>query len=109
MGRNFDRRVEVVFPVEDPGLRARITDEILPAFLSDNVKAHLLRPDGRYEKASRPGKAKTHQAQLHFRQLAREQLSRVREAISDRGFRISDLGNVACRLHSNSTSASRSP
>jgi polyphosphate kinase len=77
MGRNFDRRVEVVFPVEDPALRARITDEILPAFLSDNVKAHLLRPDGRYERTPRAGKAKTHQAQLHFRQLAREQLSRV--------------------------------
>ncbi len=77
MGRNFDRRVEVVFPVEDPGLRARITDEILPAFLSDNVKAHLLRNDGRYERVARPAKTKTHQAQLHFRQLAREQLARV--------------------------------
>jgi polyphosphate kinase len=77
MGRNFDRRVEVVFPVEDPALRARITDEILPAFLSDNVKAHLLRPDSRYEKAARAAKAKTHQSQLHFRQLAREQHLRV--------------------------------
>ena len=77
MGRNFDRRVEVVFPVEDPGLRARITDEILPAFLSDNVKAHLLRNDGRYERVQRPPKTKTHQAQLHFRQLARAQPARV--------------------------------
>ena len=77
MGRNFDRRVEVVFPVEDSSLRARITDEILPAFLSDNVKAHILLSDGRYERVQRAPKAKTHQAQLHFRQLARAQLARV--------------------------------
>ncbi len=50
MPRNFDRRVEVVFPVEDEGLKTRITDEILPAYLSDNVKARLLRSDGTYER-----------------------------------------------------------
>ena len=72
MQRNFDRRVEVVFPVEDEALKARVTDEILPAFLSDNVKARVLRSDGTYERRH-PGEGeKTRQAQLTFRQLARK-------------------------------------
>ena len=54
MQRNFDRRVEVVFPVEDEALKARITDEILPAFLNDNVKARVLRTDGDV-RAAAPG------------------------------------------------------
>ena len=72
MQRNFDRRVEVVFPVEDEILKARITDEILPAFLHDDVKARVLRTDGTYERR-RPGKGEpVQQAQLMFRQLARK-------------------------------------
>ena len=54
MARNFDRRVEVVFPIEEPALRARITDEILPAFLSDNVKAHELPPTGATSASTAP-------------------------------------------------------
>lgn len=72
MPRNFDRRVEVVFPVEDEALRTRMTDEILPAFLSDDVKARQLRADGTYERRRpAPGQA-SHQAQLFFRQMARK-------------------------------------
>jgi polyphosphate kinase len=72
MPRNFDRRVEVVFPVEDEGLKARITDEILPAYLADNVKARLLLPDGTYERRHPVGDEPTQQAQLTFRRLARK-------------------------------------
>jgi polyphosphate kinase len=72
MPRNFDRRVEVVFPVEDEALKARITDEILPVYLADNVKARLLRPDGTYERRHPVGDEATHQAQLTFRQMARK-------------------------------------
>ena len=72
MQRNFDRRVEVVFPVEDEALKARVTDEILPAFLDDNVKARVLRTDGTYERRH-PGEGEpTRQAQLTFRQWARK-------------------------------------
>ncbi len=72
MPRNFDRRVEVVFPVEDELLKARITDEILPAFLTDNVKSRQLRADGTYERRH-PAKDETpHQAQYFFRQIARK-------------------------------------
>ncbi|MBX7196211.1 MAG: polyphosphate kinase 1, partial [Sandaracinaceae bacterium] len=41
MPRNFHRRVEVLFPIEEPALRARIVDEILAVELRDDVKAHL--------------------------------------------------------------------
>ena len=72
MPRNFDRRVEVVFPVEDEALKARIIDEILPVYLADNVKARQLRPDGTYERRHPVGDEATHQAQLTFRQMARK-------------------------------------
>ena len=55
MPRNLDRRVEIVFPVEDE----RIKDEIkhvLDLEFRDNVKAHILQPDGTYEKQDKRGK-----------------------------------------------------
>lgn len=51
MPRNFFRRVEVVFPVEDEKLKARLHDEILLSGLADNVKARILQPDGTYKRA----------------------------------------------------------
>ena len=50
MPRNFIRRVETAFPIEDPALKERILDEILGTQLADNVKARVLLPDGRYER-----------------------------------------------------------
>lgn len=48
MPRNFDRRVEVVFPVEDKALKNRVIDEILAVTLLDDAKARVLRRDGTY-------------------------------------------------------------
>ncbi len=75
MPRNLFRRVEVVFPVLDPGLRKRITDVIIPGYLSDCVKARVLGPDGIYTRAVCPPGKETCQAQLHFRNLARKAAS----------------------------------
>ncbi len=50
MSRNLDRRVEIVFPVEDQQLVARIRDHVLGTFLSDTVNAHLLQSDGTYHR-----------------------------------------------------------
>jgi polyphosphate kinase len=47
MPRNLNRRVEVMFPVEDPENCSRLKD-ILEIYLQDNVKARELRPDGSY-------------------------------------------------------------
>ncbi len=48
MPRNFYRRVEVMFPIEQADLRDRILHEIVPAYLMDNVKARVLQSDGCY-------------------------------------------------------------
>ena len=52
MPRNFFRRIEVMFPVEDLQLKARICDRVLPTILSDNVKARTQNPDGSYRRAA---------------------------------------------------------
>jgi polyphosphate kinase len=62
MPRNLYERVEVQFPIRDAGHRARIRDEILAAYLADNAKARILRPDGTYVSA-RPLKQKPFNAQ----------------------------------------------
>jgi polyphosphate kinase len=48
MPRNLYERVETMFPVKDGLLRERIRQEILDAYLSDTVKARVLRRDGAY-------------------------------------------------------------
>jgi polyphosphate kinase len=53
MPRNLFERCEVVFPVRDEAAKARILDEILPAYLADTVKARLQQPDGTYLRASK--------------------------------------------------------
>ena len=52
MPRNLFERCEVAFPVRDPAVKARLHDEILPAYLADTVKARLQQPDGTYLRAS---------------------------------------------------------
>ncbi len=55
MPRNLDKRVEIMFPVEDPKLKEQVI-HILEVQLADNVKAHILQPDGTYEKIDKRGK-----------------------------------------------------
>jgi polyphosphate kinase len=53
MPRNLFERCEVVFPVRDPAVLARIHGEILPAYMADTVKARIQQPDGNYLRASK--------------------------------------------------------
>ena len=55
MPRNLDRRVEIMFPVEDETLMEQIL-HVLKVQFQDNVKAHILMPDGTYEKPDKRGK-----------------------------------------------------
>jgi polyphosphate kinase len=48
MPRNLDRRVETLFPVEDPGLLCAIRDRILRVHLQDTAQAWELLSDGTY-------------------------------------------------------------
>jgi polyphosphate kinase len=55
MPRNLVERCEVLFPVTQPDLKDRLRNEILKAYLDDNIKARLLQPDGEYIRAPRTG------------------------------------------------------
>lgn len=55
MPRNLDRRVEILFPVEDEKLKKQVF-HILEVELMDNTKAHLLGDDGTYSKIDKRGK-----------------------------------------------------
>ena len=73
MPRNFRRRVEILFPIEDPRLQSRIVDGILGVALMDNVKARELQPDGTYRRVApaRPGEPSI-RSQVEFQNMARE-------------------------------------
>ena len=57
MPRNLNRRVELLFPIEDPDCRARVK-EVLDVELADTIRAHFLSPDGSYHKLDLRGKEK---------------------------------------------------
>jgi polyphosphate kinase len=50
MDRNLSRRVEVVWPIEQPNLKQRLIREVLATTLGDNVKARELASDGSYRR-----------------------------------------------------------
>ena len=66
MGRNLDRRVEILFPVLDPRLIRQVKSEVLDTCLQDTAKARTLHADGSYRKAPAPseGEALDSQAEL---------------------------------------------
>ena len=71
MPRNFHRRVETAFRLEDPKICDEIAHEILPAFLDDRIKARELQADGAYIRLKSEVGGKSHQAQLYFRERVR--------------------------------------
>ena len=80
MPRNLDKRVEITFPVEDPGLKQEVID-ILKLQLADNLKAHFLLPNSReYEKKDLRGQDKIG-SQDEFRRIALQKKPRVAENV----------------------------
>ena len=73
MPRNLDKRVEILFPVEDETLKAEVI-HILTIQLQDTLKAHIMQPDGTYSKQDLRGKKKLC-AQDYFRQEAMKNAS----------------------------------
>ena len=64
MPRNLDRRVEIVFPVEDEKIKKEL-EHVLDLEFRDNVKAHILQPDGIYVKPDKRGKVQLN-SQMEF-------------------------------------------
>ena len=84
MPRNLDKRVEIMFPVEDPVLREKVR-HILQVQLDDNVKAHILQPSGIYEKIDKRGKVLVN-AQETFCEEAIAAAKTQAETVSSRVF-----------------------
>jgi polyphosphate kinase len=70
MRRNLSRRVEVLFPVRDPGLVRHLRDVVLATYLADDVRARRMRPDGSYERVRRLEGEPGVDAQLRLLQAA---------------------------------------
>jgi polyphosphate kinase len=77
MPRNFLRRVELAFPIENPALRDNLINEVLPRFLNDRVKSRELQPDGSYRRLKPEGPEARAQAQWHFRERSRERAKKL--------------------------------
>ena len=66
MVRNLNRRVEVVTPVEDPGFKKYLKEDVLQAYLRDNVNARELQPDGSYVRIPPAGGVEPFDSQMYF-------------------------------------------
>lgn len=77
MPRNLDRRVELIFPVEDEALKGRVF-HILDTLLADNTNARTMLSDGSYKAVDRRGKQKFG-SQMEFYREARERLDRLQQ------------------------------
>ena len=90
MPRNFVRRIEVMFPIDDEILRGRILREILATQLTDNVRARLLLPDGTYRRVVPDKDAPLVRSQERFIAIARKRAQEI--AVSPRGQEDTPLG-----------------
>jgi polyphosphate kinase len=74
MTRNFVRRIEVLFPVEDPANKQRVLEEIIGTYLADNQKSRRLQADGTWVRADANGAnpVRAQQALLHAAHQAAE-------------------------------------
>lgn len=81
MPRNLDKRVEIMFPVEDKQAKAQ-AKHILDVQLADTLKAYLLQPDGMYGKQDLRGKEKV-SAQDVFRKEAVEAAKKEKDSRKD--------------------------
>jgi polyphosphate kinase len=77
MPRNFVRRIEVMFPIDDETLRGRILKEILATQLDDNVRARVLLPDGTYQRVVPDKDAARVRSQERFVAFARKRVQEI--------------------------------
>ena len=84
MPRNLDRRVEILFPIEDEHLKKEVM-HVLDIQLKDTIKAQMKQPDGTYEKVDRRGKAAL-SSQIYFMEYAKNQNRQPEDSAHDRVF-----------------------
>ena len=81
MHRNLDRRVELVFPIEDEDLKQRAFG-ILDTLLADNTNARIMQPTKEYQHVNRRSKA-AFSSQLEFYKDARQRQARLAQINKD--------------------------
>lgn len=84
MPRNLDRRVEILFPIEDEHLKKEVM-HVLDIQLKDTIKAQMKQLDGTYEKVDRRGKAAL-SSQIYFMEYAKNQNRQPEDSAHDRVF-----------------------
>ena len=84
MPRNLDRRVEIMFPVENETLMDQVR-HVLSTQLADNTKAHILQPDGKYDKIDKRGK-KLVNSQQQFCEEAKKAIPKTVNVYQERVF-----------------------
>lgn len=84
MPRNLDRRVELVFPIEEPDLKQRAL-EMLDLMLRDNVNTRVMQEDAKYVPISRRGKTALNVHQ-EFIRMAQQEADRLTDEDWSTGF-----------------------
>lgn len=84
MPRNLERRVEILFPIEDENLKKKAF-HILEGELKDTLKASIMLSDGTYEKVDRRGK-EAYSSQDAFVIEAKEEAQKSKEIFNNRVF-----------------------
>lgn len=84
MPRNLDKRVEILFPVEQEDIKAEVM-HILNVQLEDTLKAHILNKDGKYERVDRRGKTPM-ASQLYFCEEAVQRAAKTETPANSRVF-----------------------
>ena len=78
MPRTLDKRVEILFPVEDDALKAEVI-HILDIQLADNEKARILQKNGTYRRAAKGGHAKLNSQKYFCEEAKRAQKERKKQ------------------------------
>ena len=76
MPRNFFRRIEAIFPIEDLKMKQRVKDT-LEVYLRDNDSAKALRPNGSYASLPVRKNREAFCAQQHLAEIAGSQYERT--------------------------------
>ena len=79
MSRNLDKRIELMFPVENPDAKAKVL-YALRAMFRDNVKARRLGPDGHYQRKEAAPDEAPFRVQQHLQEEARRRAAMARDS-----------------------------
>ncbi|ERK28475.1 RNA degradosome polyphosphate kinase [Clostridium intestinale] len=91
MGRNLDRRVELLFPIEDSEARKKVK-RVLKYDLKDTVKARVLQREGNYNRIDKRGKEYFVSQEFWFNKIVsdmsirKKELKEIKQKWIDEGF-----------------------